>query len=165
MITAKLNYLIMSPRKVRMFTKVLKGLPVNQAEKKLLFYNKRASDILLKLLKSAINNAKNKGYNENNLYIKNIIVNEGPKHLKRYYPKARGGVGKIIKKMSHIEIILDTQIGSESDSDKKELNMKKVNTNKLSNNKKVDNDLETDADIIKDDQKDIKKNSSASIST
>jgi large subunit ribosomal protein L22 len=107
MITAKLNYLIMSPRKVRIVAKSLKGLNVSQAEKQLLFSNKKASKIILKLLKSAISNAKNKGYDEKELYIKNIIVNEGPKHLKRYYPKARGRVGQIIKKMSHIEIILD----------------------------------------------------------
>jgi large subunit ribosomal protein L22 len=107
MITAKLNYLIMSPRKVRVVAKTLKGLSVSQAERQLLFSNKKASKIILKLLKSAISNAKNKGYNEKELYIKNIIVNEGPKHLKRYYPKARGRTGQIIKKMSHIEIILD----------------------------------------------------------
>ena len=107
MITAKLNYLIMSPRKVRIVAKTLKGLDVSKAERQLLFSNKKASKIILKLLKSAISNAKNKGYDEKELYIKNIIVNEGPKHLKRYYPKARGGVGQIIKKMSHIEIILD----------------------------------------------------------
>ncbi len=107
MITAKLNYLIMSPRKMRVVAKALKGLDVSKAERQLLFSNKKAGKIILKLLKSAISNAKNKGYDEKELYIKNIIVNEGPKHLKRYYPKARGGVGQIIKKMSHIEIILD----------------------------------------------------------
>jgi len=107
MITASLNYLRMSPRKVRVVTKTLKGLPVERAEKELLFRNKKAAKIILKLLKSAISNAKNKGYNEKELYIKNIIVNEGPKHLKRYYPKARGRVGQVIKKMSHIKIFLD----------------------------------------------------------
>jgi large subunit ribosomal protein L22 len=113
MITAKLNYLIMSPRKVRVVAKALKGLDVSQAERQLLFSNKKASKIILKLLKSAISNAKNKGYEGKELYIKNIIVNEGPKHLKRYYPKARGRVGQIIKKMSHIEIILDTRINAD----------------------------------------------------
>jgi large subunit ribosomal protein L22 len=113
MITAKLNYLRMSPRKVRIVAKGLKGLSVNLAERQLLFSNKKASKIILKLLKSAINNAKNKGYDEKELYIKNIIVNEGPKHLKRHYPKARGRVGQIIKKMSHIEIILGTRINTD----------------------------------------------------
>ncbi len=103
---AKLNYLIMSPRKVRVVAKIIKNLPVEKAEKELLFRNKKAAKILLKLLKSAIANAQNKGFDIKDLYVKNVIVNEGPKSLKRYYPKARGGVGLIVKKMSHIEIEL-----------------------------------------------------------
>ena len=107
--TASLNYFRMSPRKVRVVAKLIKNLPVERAEKELLFRNKKAAKAILKLLKSAVANAKNKGYDAKNLYVKNIIVNEGPKHLKRYYPKARGRVGQIIKKMSHIKIELDTQ--------------------------------------------------------
>jgi len=105
--TAKLNYLRMSPRKVRVVAKLIKNMPVQKAERELLFMNKKAAKIILKLLKSAISNAKNKGYEPENLYVKNIIVNEGPKNLKRYYPKARGRVGLIIKKMSHLQIYLD----------------------------------------------------------
>ncbi len=96
----------MSPRKVRRIAKMIKNLPVKLAERKLLFTHKKAAKIILKLLKSAISNAKNKGYDEKELYVKNIIVNEGPR-LKRYYPKARGAVGLIQKKMSHLEIYLD----------------------------------------------------------
>ena len=105
--TASLNYLRMSPRKVRVVAKIIKNLPVERAEKELLFRNKKAAKIILKLLKSAISNAKNKGYEAKDLYVKNIIVNEGPKNLKRYYPKARGRVGMIVKKMSHLKIELD----------------------------------------------------------
>lgn len=107
LVIAKLNYLRMSPRKVRMVAKIIKNKPVLEAERELLFRNKRAAKILLKLLKSAISNAKNKGYQPESLYIKNVIVNEGPKHLKKYYPKARGRVGLIVKKMSHLKIELD----------------------------------------------------------
>jgi len=89
MITASLNYFRMSPRKVRIVAKGLKGLSANQAERELLFSNKKSGKIILKLLKSAISNAKNKGYNEKDLYVRNIVVNEGPKRLKRFYPKAR----------------------------------------------------------------------------
>lgn len=108
-VSAKLNYFRMSPRKVRVVAKAIKNLTVDKAEKLLLFLHKKASKDILKLLRSAINNAKNKGYDLKNLYVKNIIVNEGPKNLKRYYPKARGRVGKIIKKLSHIKIILDNK--------------------------------------------------------
>ncbi len=106
-VSAKLNYLRMSPRKVRPIAKVMKNLSVEEAKRKLLFLPQKAAKILLKLLHSAISNAKNKGYDINRLYIQNVIVNEGPKRLKRYYPKARGRVGQIIKRQSHIEIILD----------------------------------------------------------
>ena len=106
-VKAKLNYFRMSPRKVRMVARIVKNLPVEKAEKELSFINKKAAESILKLLKSAISNAKNKNYDPKELYVKNIIVQEGPKKLKRYYPKARGRVGRIIKKMSHIEIILD----------------------------------------------------------
>ena len=107
--SASLNYFRMSPRKVRVVARLIKKLPVERAEKELLFRNKKAAKVILKLLKSAVANAKNKGYDTKELYIKNIVVNEGPKHLKRYYPKARGRVGLIIKKMSHIKIELDVQ--------------------------------------------------------
>ncbi len=123
---AKLNYFRMSPRKVREVVHVIKKLDVSHALKKLLFINKKAARDILKLLKSAIANAKNKGYNENDLYVKNIFVQEGPKKMKRYYPKARGAVGRILKAMSHITIELDLKSNfkkeSLSDNSSKEKN-------------------------------------------
>jgi large subunit ribosomal protein L22 len=107
MISAKLNYFRMMPRKLRIVAKAFKKKSVAEAERELLFLNKKAAKVILKLLKSAISTAKNRGYQTEDLYIKNIIVQEGPKKLRRFYPKARGAVGKIIKKLSHIEIILD----------------------------------------------------------
>ncbi|MER3581438.1 MAG: 50S ribosomal protein L22 [Patescibacteria group bacterium] len=107
-VKAKLNYFQMSPRKVRMVAKIIKGLDVLRAERELLFRNKKGARAILKLLRSAINNALQKGLNKEDLFVKNIIVNEGPKN-KRYYPKARGQVGLITKKTSHIEITLVTK--------------------------------------------------------
>lgn len=107
MIKAKLNYFRMMPRKLRIVAKTIKKLPVVKAERELLFRHKKAAKVILKLLKSAITNAKNKGYQPEDLYVHNVIVQEGPKNLKRFYPKARGQVGRITKKLSHIEIILD----------------------------------------------------------
>lgn len=107
MIRARLNYLRMMPRKLRVVAKVIRKKSVNEAEKYLSFIHKRAAKIILKLLKSALSNARNKGYQAEELYVKNIIVQEGPKKLRRFYPKARGAVGRIVKKLSHIELILD----------------------------------------------------------
>jgi len=107
-VKAKLNYFRMSPRKVRVVAKIIKGLPITRAEKELEYRNKKAAKALLKLLRSAVQNAKEKGLAKENLYVKNVIVNEGPKY-KRYYPKAGGRVGLITKRTSHIEIILESK--------------------------------------------------------
>ncbi len=104
-VKAKLSYLRMSPRKVRVVSKIIKGLDIERAERELLFRNKKAAKVLLKLLRSAVNNALQKGLDKSKLYVKNVLVNKGPT-LKRYYFKAGGRVGRIEKKTSHIEIIL-----------------------------------------------------------
>ncbi len=102
-ILKKLN---IAPRKVRVVAKALKGLSVEKAEKILMVLNKRSAKPLLKLLKHAIDVAeKQKNLKKEELYIKNIIVNEGPK-FKRYYPMSRGHVGTIVKRTSHVQLIL-----------------------------------------------------------
>ena len=60
---AQLNYLMITPRKVRLVANALKGMTVSEAEAQLLLRPQRAADALLKLLRSAISNAKN---NHNN---------------------------------------------------------------------------------------------------
>ena len=103
---AKLKYLKIAPRKVRLVTRNLKGLTVNEAEARLLFTEKRSSQPLLKLLRSAIANAKNRGHNDiNRLYISSIKVDQGPT-LKRWLPRAMGRVTPIQKKASHIYLEL-----------------------------------------------------------
>ncbi|MGC8981373.1 MAG: 50S ribosomal protein L22 [Minisyncoccia bacterium] len=107
MIKVKLRRLNIAPRKVRLVAKLIKGMDIEEAEKQLLYLNKRASKPILKLLKSAIDIAeKQKKIKKEELKIKNIIVNEGPKY-KRYIPMGRGHVGRIIKRTSHIELELD----------------------------------------------------------
>lgn len=107
MIKAKLNYFRMMPRKLRLIAKTIKKLSVVEAERELLFRHKKGAKVILKLLKSAINNAKNQGYQPEELYVQNIVVQEGPKNLKRFRPRSRGRVGRITKKLSHLEIILE----------------------------------------------------------
>jgi large subunit ribosomal protein L22 len=107
MITVHLRRLNISPRKVRPLCKMLKGMDVVVAEKQLLFSPKRAAKNLLKLLKHGIDVAeKQKNIKKEFLYIKNIIVNEGPKY-KRYRAMSRGHVGRIYKRTSHITLYLD----------------------------------------------------------
>lgn len=75
--TAKLNYLRIAPRKVRLVATVIKGMSVNEAEAQLLVNPKRASEAVLKLLRSAVANAKNKQMETEKLIVKEIKVDEG----------------------------------------------------------------------------------------
>lgn len=105
--TAKLNYLRIAPRKVRLLADLIRGKSVEQAQNILSFTTKRASQPLLKLLKSAMASAKNQfREQEQDLYISKITVDEGPK-LKRWMPRARGSAYEIQKKTSHVTLILD----------------------------------------------------------
>ncbi len=106
-VIAKLRYLRITPRKVRLVTDLIRGKTVEQAQHILNFTIKRTSGPLLKLLKSAIANAKNNFHlDEANLYISKILVDEGPKN-KRFLARARGRADQIEKKSSHITIALD----------------------------------------------------------
>ena len=105
-IVAKLKYMRMSPRKVRIYANIIKGLQVNEAEGQLLLSPHRTRDYLLRLLRSAIANAThNHKLNADTLYVKNIIVDNGPM-TKRCTPRARGSASQIEKKTSHITIEL-----------------------------------------------------------
>lgn len=109
-VTAQLNNLRIAPRKVRLVAKILRGLPVEKAEQQLNFVVKRSSGPLGKLLKSAVSNAENNfGLVRDNLFIKDLIVNEGVK-IKRFMPRAMGQAGMIQKKSSHIRIVLEEKV-------------------------------------------------------
>ncbi len=114
MITAKLSYLRISPRKVRLVTDLIKGLSVMEAEKQLKFLTKKATKPVLKLLGSAAANAKSKAnLVKENLYVSNVIVGGGPT-LKRWRPRAMGRATPIMKRTSHITLILAAREASVS---------------------------------------------------
>ena len=111
-ITAKLRHLRISPRKVRLVTNLVKGLSVQEAEKQLKFLSKRAARPILKLLNSAMANAQhNANLTKEGLYIKNIVVEPGPT-LKRWRPRAMGRATPIMKRTSHITILLEQSEGA-----------------------------------------------------
>jgi large subunit ribosomal protein L22 len=96
----------MAPRKVRSVGDLIKGLSVNEAEAQLLVQTRRPSKPLLKLLRSAVANAKNnKVGNVDHLFVESVRVDNGPM-LKRMLPRARGSASPIQKKMSHVTMIL-----------------------------------------------------------
>ena len=124
-VKASLKYLRIAPRKVRLVADLIRGLDVEEAKSLLSLERKRAAKSLLKLLNSAISNAKNNFHlSEDNLYIKTIRVDQGPT-LKRYFPRAQGRATLIQKKTSHIFIEL-----AEGQKKKKKKIEKKVEVRK-----------------------------------
>ncbi|MFH0951707.1 MAG: 50S ribosomal protein L22 [Patescibacteria group bacterium] len=106
-VIAKLRYLKMAPRKVRLVIDEVRGLSVKTAEAKLRFMPKWAAMPVLKLLSSAVANAiNNHKLDKVNLYIKSIQADEGPP-LKRFKPRAFGRVSPIKKRSTHITLVLD----------------------------------------------------------
>lgn len=103
---ATLKYLRMTPRKVRAVAGAIRGTPVAKALDYLTFSSRRASRPLAKLLKSAIVNAQaEKGVDVDNLYIKELQVGGGPT-MKRWLPRSKGTATPILKRTSHIKIVL-----------------------------------------------------------
>lgn len=99
-----------SPRKVRLVADLVRGKRADHAIQALRFTNRKASSVILKLLESAIANAKQKEELEaSNLFVKEITVDEGLK-LKRFMPRAMGRATPILKRASHISIKLDKNI-------------------------------------------------------
>jgi large subunit ribosomal protein L22 len=96
----------MTPRKVRAVADLLRGRAVNEAEAELMLQRRRAAKPLLKLLRSAVANAKQQNINGANLVVSEIRVDQGTM-LKRFLPRARGMATPIQKKMSHVSIALE----------------------------------------------------------
>ena len=105
-VKAHLRYFRIAPRKARLVTETVKGLPVNAAVKQLMFAEKRSAPALLKLLRSAVANAKtNFKCDPEKLYVKEFKVDEAPV-FKRFMPRARGRASMIRKRRSHITLVL-----------------------------------------------------------
>jgi large subunit ribosomal protein L22 len=103
-----------SPQKLNLVAEMLRGKKVNVAINELTFSRKRISEEVLKTLNSAIANAEN----NHGLDIDNLIVSEAyvGKNLvmKRWKPRARGRVGKILKPFSQLTIIVrDVEMANE----------------------------------------------------
>ena len=103
---AILKYERISPSKVIIVARLIRGKDVDEALTILKFTSKAASPILTKLINSAIANAENNHHmDRNKLYISEIMVNVGP-ILKRIRPRARGSASRINKRTSHVEVVL-----------------------------------------------------------
>jgi len=109
---AKLSYARISSRKVKIVIDMIRNKPVNVAMGILKNTPKAASELLIKLLASAVANAENNhNMDKNNLYIAEIYANQGPT-LKRVRPRAQGRAFRIRKRTSHITIVVK-ELGQE----------------------------------------------------
>jgi large subunit ribosomal protein L22 len=107
---AEAKYLRISPTKVRQVMDIIRQKSAEEALAILVNLNKRPKELMIKILKSAIANAKTKGFNPGQLYVSKIICNVGPS-WKRYKAAAFGRAAPIKKRTSHIRIELDLKSG------------------------------------------------------
>ena len=105
---ATLKYARISPRKVKIVLDLIRGKDAGVAMAILKNTNKSASEYLVKLLGSAIANAVNdpgKQMDETKLYVSECFVCPGPT-LKRIMPRAKGSADRILKRTSHITVVV-----------------------------------------------------------
>ncbi len=103
---AVLMHARISPRKVRIVLDLIKNKNIDEAYAILRYTPKAASELLLKLLKSAEANAtNNNGLDRDNLYVAEAYATQGPT-LKRIMPRARGSANRIRKRTSHITVVV-----------------------------------------------------------
>lgn len=101
------KYVRISPLKVNYICKEIRGKHVDEALTILRFTPKKGARILEKVLNSAIANAENNfNLNRDNLYVKDAFANDGPT-FKRWRPKARGMAYPILKRTSHIGVVVE----------------------------------------------------------
>ena len=103
---ATLKYARISARKVKIVADLIRGKNVDEALAIVKFTPKASSEVIDKLLKSAIANAVNNHHmDETKLVISEIYANQGPT-MKRILPRAKGSADRIRKRTSHIKVVL-----------------------------------------------------------
>ena len=107
---AECKFIRISPTKVRQVMDLIRNKDSQAAVSLLLNINKRPKEYLIKILKSAIANAKVKGFNIDQLYVSKAICNPGPS-WKRFKAAAFGRAQPILKRTAHIRIELDLKSG------------------------------------------------------
>lgn len=103
---AKLRHTRISPQKCRLVADQIRGLPVERALELLTFSNKKAAEIVKKVLESAIANAEhNDGADIDELKVSQIYIDQGPT-MKRMRARAKGRGNRILKRTSHVTVMV-----------------------------------------------------------
>ena len=104
---AHARYIRITSRKVKIVIDLIRGKKVDEALAILMYTPKAASPVVAKLLNSAIANAvNNQEMDRNTLYVAEIYANPGPT-LKRFVARSRGSAAPMLKRTSHISVVLD----------------------------------------------------------
>jgi large subunit ribosomal protein L22 len=118
-VQATYKYAKISPFKAREVTREIQGLPVSAALDVVAYSPKKAAALVNKTLKSAVANAENNAnLKVDGLVVKEAIVGEGPT-MKRMMARARGSGSRILKRSSHIRIVLTDEIKIETREQRK----------------------------------------------
>ncbi|WP_412496425.1 50S ribosomal protein L22 [Shewanella chilikensis] len=105
-VLAKHRFARTSPQKARLVADQIRGLPVSKALEILTFSPKKAAVLVKKVLDSAIANAEhNEGADIDELKVGKVFVDEGPT-MKRIMPRAKGRADRIMKRTSHITVVV-----------------------------------------------------------
>ena len=105
-VSANLRFARISPQKCRLVADQVRGMPVEQALELLAFSPKKGATIIKKVLNSAIANAEhNEGADIDELSVTRIFIDQGPT-MKRIMPRAKGRADRIIKRTSHITLVV-----------------------------------------------------------
>ena len=103
---ATAKYVRVSPRKARLVVDQVRGKDIARAREILRFSERAISEVVEKVLNSAVANAENNHHmRSNNLVVKAAFVDEGPT-LKRIRPRAKGSASRIRKRTSHTTVIV-----------------------------------------------------------
>ncbi|MBQ1622099.1 50S ribosomal protein L22 [Selenomonas bovis] len=101
------KYIRITPRKVRIVLDLIRGKNVAEAFAILKFTPKAGADVVEKVLRSAVANAENNfDMDADKLFVKTAYADQGPT-LKRIHPRSRGQAFKILKRTSHVTIVVD----------------------------------------------------------
>lgn len=113
-VIAQTKFIKPSPRKIRLVADLIRPMTINEALTALKHLKLRSAGPVLKVLKQAVANAvNNHKLSKDSLTIQSIEVNAGPM-AKRFQPVSRGRAHPILKRSSHIKIILEAKNGPKS---------------------------------------------------
>lgn len=131
---AKLSTSMVSPQRARLVADLIRGKRLEDANRTLLLEKVKSAKIILKLLRSAMANAAQKGQSDmDRLYVSELQINEGPR-VKRFMPRAQGRADVRVGRTSHILLKLGERVAAKSKQASSET---KKASSKSGSNKKV----------------------------